>query len=494
MPLRLYNTMSGKVEEFRTLAGNDVRMYACGPTVYDYGHIGNFRTFVAVDILRRYLRQSGFELRHVMNITDVDDKIIRNSAQAGVSVKQYTAKFEKAFLEDAAALNIEQPILVRATDHIEEMAQFIAKLEKTGYAYRTEDGSYYFRIAKFPGYGKLSKKDFAGMEDGARVDVDEYEKDSARDFALWKAPKPGEASWETSIGPGRPGWHIECSVMSMAELGESFDLHAGGEDLIFPHHENEIAQSESLTGKPFAHFWFHSRFLLVEGEKMSKSLGNFFTLRDLVLKGHKPSSIRFLLASVPYRHQLNFTMDGLKQAAVSVERLRNFQQRLLSGRFPAGTDSAMMSLAQETSQRLHAGMDDDLNTAQAQAAIFDMVRKANVAIDSGTLRQDDASPLLGVLHNFDRLFAVLRDDDATKIKQIVDWAQAEGRGDEISKGLLEAISSQQLSDADIQKRVADIEAARRGRDFKTSDAIRDDLAAAGIAVEITKEGVRWKRK
>ncbi len=341
MPLRLYNTMSGKVEEFRTLAGNEVRMYACGPTVYDYGHIGNFRTFVAVDILRRYLRQSGFKLRHVMNITDVDDKIIRNSAQAGVSVKQYTAKFEKAFLEDAATLNIEQPILVRATEHIEEMAQFIAKLEKAGYAYRAEDGSYYFRIAKFPGYGKLSKKDFAGMEDGARVDVDEYEKDSARDFALWKAPKPGEASWETSIGPGRPGWHIECSVMSMAELGESFDLHAGGEDLIFPHHENEIAQSESLTGKPFAHFWFHSRFLLVEGEKMSKSLGNFFTLRDLVLKGHKPSSIRFLLASVPYRHQLNFTVDGLKQAAVSVERLRNFQQRLAQWTFPAGSSPAM---------------------------------------------------------------------------------------------------------------------------------------------------------
>jgi len=494
MPLRLYNTMSGKVEEFRVLADNEVRMYACGPTVYDYGHIGNFRTFVAVDILRRYLRQSGFKLRHVMNITDVDDKIIRNSAQAGVSVKQYTAKFEKAFLEDAAALNIEQPILVRATDHIEEMAQFIAKLEKAGYAYRAEDGSYYFRIAKFPGYGKLSKKDFAGMEDGARVDVDEYEKDSARDFALWKAPKPGEASWETSIGPGRPGWHIECSVMSMGELGESFDLHAGGEDLIFPHHENEIAQSESLTGKPFAHFWFHSRFLLVEGEKMSKSLGNFFTLRDLVLKGHKPSSIRFLLASVPYRNQLNFTFDGLKQAAVSVERLRNFQQRLLSGRFPAGTDPVIANLAQETLQRMQAGMDDDLNTAQAQAAIFDMVRKANVAIDAGQLGKNDAVSLLQVLEQFEELFAVLKDEDAPKIKSIVEWARAEGRGGEIDKDLLEAISSQQISDADVQKKIADIEAARRSRDFKTSDAIRAELAAAGIAIEITKDGVRWKRK
>jgi cysteinyl-tRNA synthetase len=494
MPLRLYNTMSGKVEEFRTLAGDEVRMYACGPTVYDYGHIGNFRTFVAVDILRRYLRQSGFKLRHVMNITDVDDKIIRNSASAGVSVKQYTAKFEKAFLEDAAALNIEQPILVRATEHIEEMAQFIAKLEQAGYAYRAEDGSYYFRIAKFPGYGKLSKKDFAGMEDGARVDVDEYEKDSARDFALWKAPKPGEAFWETSIGPGRPGWHIECSVMSMAELGESFDLHAGGEDLIFPHHENEIAQSESLTGKPFAHFWFHSRFLLVEGEKMSKSLGNFFTLRDLVLKGHKPSSIRFLLASVPYRHQLNFTVDGLKQAAVSVERLRNFQQRLLSGQFPAESGQVGIDLAQEALQRLRAGMDDDLNTAQAQAAIFDMVRKANVAMDAGQLGKDDARALLTVLEQFDELFAVLKDDDAPKIKCIVEWAQSEGRGAEVSRELVEAVSSQQLSDADVQKKVADIEAARRSRDFKTSDAVRSELAAAGIAIEITKDGVRWKRK
>jgi cysteinyl-tRNA synthetase len=494
MPLRLYNTMSGKVEEFRTLAGNEVRMYACGPTVYDYGHIGNFRTFVAVDILRRYLRQSGFNVRHVMNITDVDDKIIRNSAQAGVSVKQYTAKFEKAFLEDAATLNIEQPVLVRATEHIEEMAQFIAKLEQAGYAYRSEDGSYYFRIAKFPGYGKLSKKDFAGMEDGARVDVDEYEKDSARDFALWKAPKPGEASWETSIGPGRPGWHIECSVMSMAELGDSFDLHAGGEDLIFPHHENEIAQSESLTGKPFAHFWFHSRFLLVEGEKMSKSLGNFFTLRDLVLKGHKPSSIRFLLASVPYRHQLNFTVDGLKQAAVSVERLRNFQQRVSIGQFPEGSSPVMLDLMKETSERLRAGMDDDLNTAQAQAAIFDMVRKANVAIDAGQFRKEDAPPLLAVLEQFDGLFAVLKDDDAPKMQSIVEWARSEGREAEISKDLLELVGAQQLSDTDVQEKIAGIEAARRSRDFKTSDAIRAELTAAGIVVEITKEGVRWKRK
>src|SRR5690242_14503339 len=250
MAIELFNTLSGKVEQFQPLEDNLVRMYACGPTVYDYGHIGNFRTFVAVDTLRRFLKQNGYQLKHVMNITDVDDKIIRNAARDGVTVQEYTAKYKQAFLEDADSLNIQPPeLLVNATDHIDEMAQFIAALRDKGFAYATEDGSYYFRIAKFPEYGKLSKKDFTGMEDGARVDVDEYEKDDARDFALWKAPKEGEAFWESPIGPGRPGWHIECSVMSMKYLGDSFDLHAGGEDLIFPHHENEIAQSESLDRK-----------------------------------------------------------------------------------------------------------------------------------------------------------------------------------------------------------------------------------------------------
>jgi cysteinyl-tRNA synthetase len=494
MALRLYNTLSGKVEEFRPLEDNEVRMYACGPTVYDYGHIGNLRTFIAVDILRRFFRQSGYKIRHVMNITDVDDKIIRNAALAGVSVQQYTAKYEKAFLEDTSTLNIEQPILVRATDHIPEMAQFVAELEKKEFAYRTEDGSYYFRIAKFPAYGKLSKKDFAGMEDGARVDVDEYEKDSARDFALWKAPKPGETFWETSIGPGRPGWHIECSVMAMEELGDTFDLHAGGEDLIFPHHENEIAQSEALSGKPFAHFWFHVRFLLVEGEKMSKSLGNFYTLRDLVLKGHKPSSIRFLLSSVPYRKQLNFTFDGLKQAAVSVDRLRNFQLRLTSEPFPAGASPIMAELARETAERIRAGMDDDLNTAQSQAAIFDMVRKANAAMDAGQFKKDDIPALLASLQTFDELFAVLNDDDAPKIRSIVEWAKAEGRENEISRELVEMVGAQQFSNADIEAKVGAMKAARDARDFKSSDAIRAELNAIGVIVDITKDGVRWKRK
>jgi cysteinyl-tRNA synthetase len=494
MAIRLFNTLSGKVEDFRPLDDNRVRMYACGPTVYDYGHIGNFRTFIAVDLLYRFLLQSGYDVRYVMNITDVDDKIIRNAARDGVTVQQYTAKYSKAFLEDSATLNIAQPTLVRATEHIEQMATFIGKLVEKGFAYRTDDGSYYFRIAKFPEYGKLSKKDFAGMTDGARVDVDEYDKDNARDFALWKAPKPGEASWETSIGPGRPGWHIECSVMSMEQLGPSFDLHAGGEDLIFPHHENEIAQSESLSGQQFARYWFHARFLLVEGQKMSKSLGNFFTLRDLVLKGHKPSSIRWLLTQVPYRNQLNFTFDGLKSAASSVEKLRNFRFRLTSSQFSAGSNPAVSALAKETADSVTAAFNDDLNTAEAQGAIFDMLRKANTALDAGEVRQDDVQALLATLDRFDAIFAVLRDDDQPKMKAVLDWARAEGREKDISPELLELAGSAQLADEQVNQKLAEMEAARKARNFKQSDAIRAELTSAGIIVENTKDGVRWRRK
>jgi cysteinyl-tRNA synthetase len=503
MALRLYNTLSAKIEDFHPLDRNRVRMYACGPTVYDYGHIGNFRTFIAVDLLYRFLRQSGYDVRYVMNITDVDDKIIRNAARDGVTVQHYTAKFTQAFLEDSATLNIEKPILVRATEHINQMADFIAELTKKGFAYRTDDGSYYFRIAKFPEYGKLSKKDFAGMTDGARVDVDEYEKDSARDFALWKAPKPGEASWDTSIGPGRPGWHIECSVMSMKELGPSFDLHAGGEDLIFPHHENEIAQSEALTGKQFARYWFHARFLLVEGQKMSKSLGNFYTVRDLILLGHKPSSIRWLLTQVPYRNQLNFTFDGLKSAASSVEKLRNFRFRLNSTQLRPGSTAPMAQLAEETIAKMKSALDDDLNTAEAQGAIFDMLRKANTALDAAEagqnagqneVRQDDIKPLLAALERFDEIFGVLKDDDLPKMKAILDWARAEGRETAITPELLEFAGSAQLADEQVNQKLAEMEAARKSRNFKTSDALRAELTAAGIVVENTKDGVRWRRK
>jgi cysteinyl-tRNA synthetase len=489
MPLRLYNTLSNKVEEFAPSQDNTVRMYACGPTVYDYGHIGNFRTFVAVDLLRRFLRQSGFKLQHVMNITDVDDKIIRNAAREQKTVQEYTRKYEEAFLEDMATLNLQHPEkLVRATEHIAEMAEFIKKLEAKGFAYRTEDGSYYFSIAKFPGYGKLSKKDFGGIEVGARVDVDEYEKDNARDFALWKAPKPGEAFWESTIGPGRPGWHIECSVMSMKYLGNSFDLHAGGEDLTFPHHENEIAQSEALSGKTFARFWMHVRFLLVEGKKMSKSEGNFYTLRDLVLKGHKPSAIRFLLTSVPYTKQLNFTFAGLEQGAKSVERLREFKSRIERAQLAPGRNAAIQELADKTQREMRAGMEDDLNTARALAAIFDMVREGNTALDQNQLKQDDKAPLLAALQQFDEVFAVLKDDDADKIARVVAWAKAHG----VLEG--SAISADAISDADVERLIAERNAAKKARDFAKSDAIRKQLTEAGIIVEDTKDGIRWKRK
>jgi cysteinyl-tRNA synthetase len=489
LPLRLYNTLSGKVEEFAPAADNTVRMYACGPTVYDYGHIGNFRTFVAVDILRRFLRQSGFKLQHVMNITDVDDKIIRNAARDKKTVQEYTRTYEEAFLEDMGSLNLQRPEkIVRATEHIREMAEFIAALEKKDVAYRTEDGSYYFRIAKFPEYGKLSKKDFAGMEVGKRVDVDEYEKDDARDFALWKAPKEGEAFWESPIGPGRPGWHIECSVMSMKYLGDSFDLHAGGEDLIFPHHENEIAQSESLSSKIFARHWMHVRFLLVEGEKMSKSVGNFFTLRDLLVKGHKPSSIRFLLTSVPYRKQLNFTFAGLEQGAKSVERLRTFESRMRMSQLPAGTNAHAQEAAAKAKNEMRAGMEDDLNTAYASAAIFDMVREANTLADRGELREDDKAPLLEALQQFDEIFAVLKDDDAEKMKAAMEWAR--------SHGILKdsEVPAEGMSDAEVDRLIEERNAAKKARDFAKSDAIRKQLGDAGIVVEDTKDGIRWKRR
>ena len=492
---QFFNTLSARVEEFQPLEDKEVRMYACGPTVYDYGHIGNFRTFVFVDVLRRFLRQSGYRLKHAMNITDVDDRIIENSAKLGLSVRDYTKKYEEAFLQDAAFLNIERPeIVARATDHIADMARFIQGLVDKGDAYRAEDGSYYFRISRFPQYGKLSKKDLTAIVDGARVDSDRFDKEEARDFALWKAPKPGEAFWDTEIGPGRPGWHIECSTMSMKYLGETFDIHLGGEDLIFPHHENEIAQSEALTGKPFARFWMHARFLLVEGEKMSKSLGNFFTLRDLILKGHKPSSVRFLLTSVPYRKQLNFTFDGLKQAAQSVERLRNFKLRLETAQFPAGSNPAITELAHATVDKMSAALADDLNTAEALGAVFDMVRETNSAADAGQLRQENVGPLLGALAWFDEVFAVMEDNDAGKVRQVLEWAKQEGRIQEASETTVEVAKSVELSDEKIEKLIAERQAARKARNFARSDEIRNELASAGIVLEDTKDGVRWKRR
>ena len=416
--IQLHNTLSGKVEPLVPQRPGEVRMYTCGPTVYDYAHIGNYRTFVFQDLLRRFLKLRGYKLLHVMNLTDVDDRIIANAAAAGKSIRDYTEKFVRAFFEDCKALSIESPEhWIRATDHIEDMVKLIQRLQEKTFTYPSE-GSIYYRIAKFPNYGKLSKIDLTGIQAGARVDSDRYEKESARDFALWKAPKPGEHFWETTIGPGRPGWHIECSAMAMKYLGETLDIHAGGIDLAFPHHENEIAQSEAATGKPFSRYWLHAEHLLVEGEKMSKSLGNFYTLRDLFAKGYKPSALRFALASVPYRKQLNFTFDSLQQATNSVERLRNFADRLKQGKFPAGKQSAMAARIAKAAEEFDAGLADDLNTARALAAAFDLVRDANIAIDKGEFRQGDVAAVQQFLATFDKVFAVLEDNDAQKLQAL----------------------------------------------------------------------------
>ena len=466
MSLRFYNTLTQQVEEFQPSRDNTVRMYTCGPTVYDFAHIGNFRTFTFVDLLRKGLRLSGFALDHVMNITDVDDKIIRNAVAQHKSIEEFTAIYTQAFLDDCAALRLERPERIsKATEHIDDMVHAIEDLDKSGHTY-SSDGSVYFKIASFPQYGKLSHNDFSGNIAGARVDVDTYEKADARDFALWKAPKEGEPFWNTQIGPGRPGWHIECSVMAIKYLGETLDIHAGGVDLVFPHHENEIAQSESLTGKPFARFWLHAEFLLVEGQKMSKSLGNFYTLRDLVGKGYAPEAIRYLLASVPYRKQLNFTMDGLKAAVIAIERLRNFKLRIETDAFAGGLNEALIARAEKAAQDFRDGVNDDLNTAAALAAVFEYIRDANSAMDAGEFRAGNRPSALEFLALFDSVFDVLQP----------------------------TAKAGELSDADIDARIAERAAAKKAKNFALADQIRNQLLELGIVLEDTKAGVRWKRK
>jgi cysteinyl-tRNA synthetase len=466
MALRFYNTLAGEVQDFAPSDGRTVRMYTCGPTVWSYAHIGNFRTFVFQDILRRWLRYRGYRLDHVMNLTDVDDRIIQQSVAAGKSLQEYTAVYTKAFEEDRAALRMEPPEhQVKATDHIGDMVALIQRLEAAGHTYRSE-GSVYFRVATFPEYGKLSHIDFKGILDGARVDTDKYDKENARDFVLWKARKEGEHYWDTPLGPGRPGWHIECSAMAMKYLGETLDIHAGGIDLTFPHHENEIAQSEAATGKPFARFWLHSEHLMVEGQTMSKTLGNFYTLRDLLEKGWPPEAVRYLLASVPYRKQLNFTFDGLKSAQTAIERLRNFKLRQETERFPAGESETAAGRAAEALARFEARLDDDLNTAEALGAVFEYVRDTNTAMDQGDFRQGDAAQAQDLVARFDSVFDVLRP----------------------------TVAAGALTDAEVDALIAARAAARKARDFARADQIRKDLLEKGVILEDTKDGVRWKRK
>jgi cysteinyl-tRNA synthetase len=477
MALRFYNTLTQESEVFHPLEDNTVRMYTCGPTVYNFVHIGNFRTFTFQDILRRWLRYRGYHLNHVMNITDVDDKIIINAAREHKTIEEYTAGFSKAFFEDAAALRLEQPEHVApATKHIAEMVHAIEGLAEKGYTY-TSDGSTYFRIASFPGYGKLSHNDFSGIRAGARVDSDEYEKADARDFVLWKAKKEGEPSWDTPFGDGRPGWHIECSAMAMRYLGSTLDIHAGGIDLIFPHHENEIAQSESITGRPFARFWLHSEHLQIESQKMSKSLGNFYTLRDLLNMGHEPETIRYLLASVPYRKKLNFTFEGLKAAARSIERLRDFELRLATTKFGPGSNEDLSERSREAIRHFEESMDDDLNTAEALAAVFEYVRTVNTAIDQGHFLEENRWEAAKVLETFDRVFDVLKRSELPAL---------DGHG---------AIAQEPSpTDRQIEALIEERTQAKKSRNFQRSDEIRKELAEQGVILEDTKDGVRWKRK
>jgi cysteinyl-tRNA synthetase len=463
MPLQLFNTLTNQLETFAPAEGNTVRMYSCGPTVYNYVHIGNLRTFTFQDILRRYLRHRGYTLLHVMNVTDVEDKIIRDAGAAGVSLQELTGKYTQAFFDDCAALRLEKPEhIAKATEHIDDMITLIQRLEEKGYTYQS-DGSTYYRIANFSGYGKLSKLKIEGIKAGARVDQDEYEKDDVRDFALWKAAKPGEPYWDSPFGPGRPGWHIECSAMSMRYLGEAFDIHTGGEDLIFPHHENEIAQSEGATGKPFVRFWLHARFLLVDGQKMAKSAGNFYTLRDLLAKGFSPEAVRYVLSKVPHGKQLNFTFDEVQGAQAAIERLRNFRLRLETDKLPEGTEPEIADLAAKARREFEAGMDDDLNTSVATAAVFDFVREANSRMDVGRFKAGNVPDAQGVLDLFDSIFDVLRPSQQAA-----------------------------LSPAEVEALIAERLAARKARDFARSDQIRDELKEKGVILEDTREGTRWK--
>lgn len=465
--LKLYNTLSNQVEEFKPLELNKASMYVCGPTVHDFAHIGNFRTFLFADLLRRYLKFKGYAVHHVMNITDVDDKIIRKSIEKGQSLRDYTEIYTNYFFEDLYALGAEAPEeILRATDHISEMVDIIKRLDANGHTYESE-GSTYFRINTFDGYGKLSKVKFEGNVVGAseRVDSDEYEaKENARDFVLWKAAKPDEPFWETELGKGRPGWHIECSAMSMKALGETFDIHAGGIDLVFPHHENEIAQSEGATGKPFVRYWVHAEFLMVEGQKMSKSLGNFFTFRDLVEKGYTPRAIRYLLLSAPHHKQLNFTLEGLRGAESTVARLNDFRQRLIEVQPESGATPAIARMAELSLKRFEDAMDDDLNAAEALAAVHDFVRETNSSLATGAIKSEDKAVLLATVEKFDSVFGIFGE------------------------------AKKEMLDSDIQALIDERQAARKAKNFARSDEIRDQLTGMGILLEDTKDGVRWRRK
>jgi cysteinyl-tRNA synthetase len=466
--LRLFNTLGRRLERFEPSQAGMVRLYTCGPTVYGHVHIGNLRTFVFEDVLRRSLRYLGYDVVQVMNLTDVDDKTIRGASEAGVPLEEYTAPYVDSFFEDLDTLHVERvEEYPRATRHIEDMIDLTRRLLENGHAY-VQDGSVFFRIASDEDYGRLSGVDLDQARQGQRVASDEYGKEDVRDFVLWKAAKPGEPSWDSPWGAGRPGWHIECSAMSMRYLGVSFDVHCGGVDNIFPHHENEIAQSESATGKPFVRTWLHSEHLIVDGQKMSKSLGNFYTLKDLLERGADPRAIRYLLISVHYRQKLNFTFAALEAAGAALKRLDEHRFRLESARQVGAPRAA--AAAERLQHDFGASLADDLNLSAALATLFRFVKDTNILMEEGGLGEGDRGRLLGALGRVDAVLAVL-DPEA--------WSGAEAAGGP--------------ADDEIAALVEERTRARADRNFTRADEIRDDLAAQGVVLEDTADGTRWKR-
>jgi cysteinyl-tRNA synthetase len=463
MTVRLFDTMAGEARELVPLEPGHVRVYSCGPTVYGPAHVGNFRTFTFNDLLVRYLRYRGFRVTWVMNVTDIDDKIIKGAADEGISSAELSARYEKVFLEDLDALRIVHPdVMPHATEHIPQMAELIAKLLESGHAYRTDDGSIFFRIASFPGYGKLARIDPEGMRVGERVEADEYDKADVRDFALWKGPKSGEPSWETVVGPGRPGWHIECSAMSMAYLGETFDIHTGGVDLVFPHHSDEIAQSEAATGKPFVRYWVHSAFLQKGEQKMAKSTGNIACVGEVVESGVSPRALRLALLSAHYRMGMSFGDDSLTAATAAIERLDALLAALAAYRSDGADDATLPDLLDGARAAFEAAMDDDLNISPALAAVFDLVRELNRRIDARALSTADAGRAVALLRDLDRVLGIMP-------------------------------SAEDELEPELAALLAQRAAAREAKQWAESDRLRDVLAERGILVEDTRDGQRWRR-
>jgi cysteinyl-tRNA synthetase len=463
--IRFFNSLTREKEKFVPIEKGKVKMYTCGLTVYDYGHIGNYRAFIFEDLLRRWLEYRGFKVTQVMNLTDVDDKAIKASRKNGMPLRKYTERYTEAFFEDVATLNIEKAeYYPKATDHIPEMVALITKLMEKGYAYKGEDGSMYYNISKFKDYGKLANIKVENLKLGATVKVDEYAKEQAQDFALWKewSEEDGDVFWETPFGKGRPGWHIECSAMSMKYLGETLDIHCGGVDNLFPHHENEIAQSEAATGKKFVNYWLHNEHLLIEGRRMAKSLGNYYTARDLIAKGYDPRAIRYLLLATHYRQQVNFTFEGLDAAKNTLDRLTNFVNRLTDVDGKSSEDQLKL-LISRVQNGFETAMDDDLSISVALASLFDFIRDVNNLLDGNMLSKEEAHEVYTQMLKFDKVLGVIGE-----------------------------IKKEQKLPKEAKELILKREEARKAKDWKTADEIRQQLKAIGISIEDTSQGVKWR--